>query len=137
MLDNAPEGVGRDLRAGQQPGFDAEPVEQSQRRGFAVDFGLHLLDGVQHVLQGHLADFALVGTRLGFHDGDAVLFVAGIPGLDGAPGELAGTAFLIGERHLADGPDAGLDTASLGHVNGPEHPHFQVGSGIAHECFFR
>ena len=67
-----------------------------------------------------------------FHDGDAVLLVAGVPGLDGAPGELAGVALLVGEGHLADGPDAGLDGVALGHVNGAEHAHFEIGSGISH-----
>ena len=71
-----------------------------------------------------------------FHDGDAVFLVAGIPGLDGAPGELARVAVLVGEGHLADGLDAGLDGVALGHVNGAEHPHFQIGSGISHELYF-
>ena len=43
-------------------------------------------------------------------------------------------AVLVGEGHLADGLDAGLDGVALGHVNGPEHAHFQIGSGISHEA---
>jgi hypothetical protein len=60
----------------------------------------------------------------------------GVPGLDGAPGELARVAILIGEGHLADDLDPGLDGAAFGHVDGAQHPHFQIHSGIAHECFF-
>ena len=66
------------------------------------------------------------------HAGDAVVFVAVVPGLDGAPGELARVAVLVGEGHLADGFDAGGDGMARGHVNGTEHPHFQISSGIAH-----
>ena len=40
---------------------------------------------------------------------------------------------LVGEGHLADRFDAGLDGVALGHVNGSEHPHFQIGNGISHE----
>jgi hypothetical protein len=45
-------------------------------------------------------------------------------------------ALLVGEGHLTDGPDPGLDGVALGHVNGPEHAHFQIGSGISHELWF-
>ena len=37
-----------------------------------------------------------------------------------------GLAVLVGEGHLADGPDTGLDGVALGHVNGPEHAHFEI-----------
>jgi len=52
-----------------------------------------------------------------------MLLVTGVPGLDGAPSELATVAFLIGEGHLADGLDARLDAVALGHVDGPQHTH--------------
>ena len=68
-----------------------------------------------------------------FHDGDAVFLIAAQPGGDGAPGELAGLALLIGEGHLTDGLDAGSNRFALGHVNGSEHAHFQIGGGISHE----
>ena len=71
-----------------------------------MDFGPNLADGFQHILDDHLADLAFVGAGLVFHDSDTVLLVAGEPGLDGAPGELARVAVLIGEGHLADSLDA-------------------------------
>src|SRR5208337_4564714 len=85
-----------------------------------------------------LADFALVGARLVFHDGHAVLLVARVPGLDGAPGELARLALLVGEGQLTDRPDAGLEAVALGHVDGPQHAHLQIRSRIFHEefCYF-
>ena len=74
-------------------------------------------------------------SRVGLHDGDAVLLVARIPGLDGAPGELARVAVLVGEAHLADGLDAGLDGVARRAVDGAEHPHFKVGRWISHNGF--
>ncbi len=130
------EGVGRNLGTGYKSGFDAQPVEQRPRRRFTVDFGQHLLHGLQHVFDHHLAPLALVGTRLVFHDGHAMFLITRIPGLDRAPGELARVAILIGKGHLADGPDAGLNRIAFSHVNGPKHPHFQIGSGISHESLF-
>lgn len=46
-------------------------------------------------------------------------------------------AVLVGEGHLADLLDAGLDGVARGHVDGSEHAHFQIGSGISHELVFR
>ena len=63
--------------------------------------------------------------------------MAGIPGLDGAPGELAGMTVLVGEGHLADGLDAGLDRVARGHVDGAQDPHFEIGGGMTHEFCFR
>jgi hypothetical protein len=41
-------------------------------------------------------------------------------------------ALLIGEGHLADRFDAVTNGFALGHVNGAEHAHLQVNSGISH-----
>jgi hypothetical protein len=133
LLDHPPERIGRDLGSREQPLLNAQAIEQGQRRGFAVGFGLHFAEGLQQVFQRHLADFALVGTGLVFHDRDTVFLVTGEPGLDGAPGELAGLAILVGEGHLADGLDPGLDVFALGQVNGSKYAHFQISSGISHE----
>src|SRR5208282_1536484 len=106
--------------------------------GGAVDFGQQRVNGLLNRFQGDLADFALVGARLVFHDGHAVLLVARVPGLDGAPGELARLALLVGEGQLTDRPDAGLEAVALGHVDGPQHAHLQIRSRIFHEefCYF-
>ena len=45
-------------------------------------------------------------ARLVGHAGDAVVFVAVVPGLDGAPGELARVALLVEEGHGGDVVDA-------------------------------
>ena len=65
---------------------------RTARLGAPWILGRTSVNGLLNRLQGDLADFALVGAGLVFHDGDAVLLVAGVPGLDGAPGELAGLA---------------------------------------------
>ena len=57
--------------------------------------------------------------------------------LNGAPGKLAGMAVLVGEGDLADGLDAGLDGLAFGHVDGAQHAHLEVGSGISHEVLNR
>ena len=54
-----------------------------------MDLGQDLADGFQNVFEDHFADFAFVGARFVFHDGDAMFLVAGVPGLNRAPGELA------------------------------------------------
>lgn len=43
---------------------------------------------------------------------------------------------LIGEGHFTDRLDAGLNGVARGHVDGSEHAHFQIGSGISHEWVF-
>jgi hypothetical protein len=98
-------------------------------RGLAMHFWQNRLDGLQQDFGLDLAGLALVATGLVFHDGEAVLFVAAVPGLDGAPGELAGETFLIGEGHLANGFDAGNDGVAGSHVDGT-----QKGKGSVLDC---
>jgi len=133
LLDHAAEGGVGDLRAGEQPLFNTEAIQHGPAGIPAVELWQHFADGVHQVFDDDLADFALVGAGLVFHFRDAVFFETGIPGLDGAPGELARMAILVGEGHLADGFDAGVDGVAGGQVNGAQHPHFQIHSGIAHE----
>ncbi len=113
--------------------LDADTVEQRQGGRLEVDLRSDLVDGFGQFLRSDLSTLAFVGARLVFHDGNPVLFVTGIPGLDGAPGELAGLAIFIGERQLADRPDAGDDGFAFGHVDGAQDAHLEVGSGISHE----
>lgn len=132
FFDQPAKGIGRNLRAGQQPPFDAQPIEQSAAGRFAMDFGQHRPDRFQNVLRLELARFSLIGAGFVFHHGDAIFLIAPQPGLDRFPGELARAAFLIGESHLADGLQARLDGLAWGHVNGSEHAHFQISGGIFH-----
>ena len=67
------------------------------------------------------------------HAGDAVVFVAVVPGLDGAPGELAWVAFLVEEGHGGDVVDAFVAGSSLGGVDGAEDAHLQVDRRLLHE----
>ena len=101
-----------------------------------MDFGQHGLNGFLNVSGPDLAGLALVGAGFVFHDGNAVFAVAAQPGGDGAPGELARMAILVGEGHLADGLNALSLGVALGHVHGAEHAHFQINGGISHEVLF-
>src|SRR5437016_13961216 len=67
------------------------------------------------------------------NDGDAMHLIAGVPGLNSEPGELAEMAVLVGEGHLADRLDAGLNGVARSHVDGAEHAHFQIGRWISHD----
>ena len=133
LFDDPAEGVRRDLRPCERVLLDAQPVKRGQGGRPAVGLGKDFADRLQHVLQRHLADLAPVGAGLVFHHGHAVLLVTGEPRLDGAPGELARVAILISEGEEADRLDARLDGFALGHVNGSEHAHLQIGSGVSHE----
>jgi len=133
LLDDAGEGARGHLPTSQQPLFDTKPIEDGTF-GRAAELGQEGVNGLLNHFQRDLADFAFVGTRFVFHDGDPVLLVAGVPRLDGTPGELAGMALLIGKGLVADGLDAGLDGMALGHVDGAQHAHFQIRSWISHLC---
>ena len=136
MRDEATEGVRSDLRSGEDRLLNAEAIKEGKSRGFAVGQRSDLTNGVDEFLWGDLATLAFIGSALVLHDGDTVLLEAGVPGLDGAPGELARVAILVGEGHLADGLDSGLDGVADGHVDGTEDAHFEIGSGVSHECSF-
>jgi len=53
--------------------------------------------------------------------------------LNSAPGELAPITLLVGEGHLTDRLDAGLNGVARSHVDGAEHAHFQIGRWISHD----
>lgn len=119
LPDQPVEGGAGDLRTQKQSLFNAKPVKQRAPGNTAMRLGKHGLNGLQNVLGPDLAGFAFVGTRLVFHDRDTVFFIAAEPGLDGAPGELARVALLVGEGHLADRLDARPHGFTFSHVNGP------------------
>jgi len=62
-----------------------------------------------------------------------VVFVAVVPGLDGAPGELAWVAFLVEEGHGGNVVDAFVAGFSLNGVDGAEDAHLQIDRGLLHE----
>ena len=131
LFDNAGERVGRHLGAGEQPLLDAEAIEDGAL-GYAMGLGQEGVDGLLNDFRGDLASLALVGAGLVLHNRNAVLLVTGVPGLDGAPGEVAGVAILVSEGHLADSLDAGTDGVALGHVDGAQDAHFEIRSRILH-----
>ena len=67
------------------------------------------------------------------HAGDAVVFVAVVPGLDGAPGELAWVAFLVEEGHGGDVVDAFVPGSPVDGVEGAEDAHLQIDRRLLHE----
>src|ERR1035438_8458165 len=75
-IDQPAESVGRNLRADEPSLLHAPAIKQGARGRFTVAFGPDLAEGFQKVFRHHLGEFALVGTRLVFPDGDALLLMA-------------------------------------------------------------
>jgi len=136
FADKAIEGVRGDLRAREQPLFDAQPVKHRALRRPRVAPGVRRgqrgADGLVQLLVRDLARPAPVGARRVFHDGHAMLLEARIPGLDRAPRKGAREALFVGETHLRDVFDARDDALALGRLDGPKDAHFQVGGWIFH-----
>jgi hypothetical protein len=104
-VHDAAEGVGRDLLAAEEVLLDACAVDGGDVWS-AVKAWSHALDGIEEKLGLHLARMSAVGSRLRLHGRDAVLLVAGVPRLHGAPRELEGLARLVREHLLTDVADA-------------------------------
>jgi len=73
----------------QQAVGDAVAIEGAFVGAVVVEVRPGGVDGFEYFLGRGLANLALVLARLHGHAGDAVVFVAVKPGLDGAPGEPA------------------------------------------------
>ena len=97
-----------------------------------MEVGLGGVDGFEEFLGRDLAGLALVLAWLVGHAGDAVVFVAVEPGLDGAPGELAWVALLVEEGHGGDVVDAFVAGSSRDGVDGAEDAHLQVDRRLLH-----
>ena len=54
------------------------------------------------------------------------------PGLDGAPGELAGLAVFVEKGHGGDGSVAGFHGVAGGVFERAENAHFEVVGGVFH-----
>jgi len=132
LLDVAAEGVGCDAVARKQAALDAGAVDGGDVVRIAVKLGADLVDDLGEQFGLHLAGQALVGAAPGVHRGDAVFLVAGVPGLDGAPGELVPLVVLLGEDDAADVLDA-VDNGVAGReLDGAEHAHLQVRGDAFH-----
>src|SRR5690606_367937 len=105
-VDGAAERVGSDLLAAQKAAFDATAIHRSDVSGLVVEVREHLFDSILKQLRLHLSQPPAIGTGPGFHRGDAVLLVAGVPVLNGAPGELVAVVVVVGEDDGADVADA-------------------------------
>ena len=90
----------------QQALLDAEAIQGAFVGALVVEVGPGGVEGFEQFLGSDLAGLALVLAGLVGHAGDAVVFVAVEPGLDGAPGELARVALLVEEGHGGDVVDA-------------------------------
>jgi hypothetical protein len=117
----------------QQAVFDAEAVDGAFVRAAVMEVRPGGVDGFEEFLGSDLADLALVLARLAGHAGDAVVFVAVVPGLNGAPGELAWLAFLVGEGHGGDVVDAFVPGSAVDGVDGAQDAHLQVDRRPFHE----
>ena len=99
-----------------------------------MEVGLGGVEGFEEFLGRDLAGLALVLARVVGHAGDAVVFVAVEPGLDGAPGELAWVALLVEEGHGGDVVDAFVAGSPVDGVDGAEDAHLQIDRRLLHEC---
>ena len=131
-LDMTAEGVGCHAIALEQAAFDAGAIDGGDVAGVAVELRADLVDDLGEKFGAHLAGQALVGAGPGVHRGDAVLLVAGIPGLDGAPGELVALVVLVGEDDATDVLDTGDDGVAGRELDGTEHAHLQVRGDAFH-----
>jgi hypothetical protein len=89
LANEAVESGLRDAFGLQQAVLDAEAIEGPLVGATVVEMGLGGVDGFEQLFGSDLAGVSLVLAWLMDHAGDAVVFVAVEPGLDGAPGELA------------------------------------------------
>ncbi len=133
VAQEAVEGGLGDAVGVQETLFDAEAIEGALVGALLVEVGLGGVQGFEEFLGGDLADLALVATRVLGHAGDAVVFVAVEPGLDGAPGEAAGVALFVEEGHGGDVVDAFVAGTSVDGVDGAEDAHLQIDRGLLHE----
>ena len=129
-VDDAPEGVGGDLGALEKTFLDTGAVNFGDVVFFPVEGGEDLLNGFEKVLGGDFAGASFVGP--GWWIGDAVFAIVIPPGLDGAPGELAGVAVLVEEDGLTDGLVASEVGVALGVFECPEDSHFEVVADAFH-----
>ena len=133
LADEAVEGGLGDAVGVQQAVLDAEAIEGAFVGALVVEVGCGGVDGFEQFLGGDLAGLALVLAGAVGHAGDAVVFVAVEPGLDGAPGELAWVAVLVEEGHGGDVVDALVAGSSRGGVDGAEDAHLQIDRRLLHE----
>ena len=124
FFHDAAEGVRSDALALEQSAADAFTIDDGDVARLAVEGWENDFDGRGELLGHDLAGGAFVAAFGGC--GDAISAIVVPPGLDGAPGELAGGAFLILEDHLANSLVAGLHGVARGVFECAEHPHFQI-----------
>ncbi len=133
LANEAVEGGLGDALGEQQALFDAEAIEGAFVGVGVVEVGPGGVEGFEEFLGGDLAGVALVLARAVGHAGDAVVFVAVVPGLDGAPGELARVAFLVEEGQGGDVVDAFVPGAPVDGVDGAQDAHLQIDRRLLHE----
>ncbi len=113
--------------------FDAEAIKGPLVGALVVEVGLGGAEGFEQFLGRGLADVALVLAWAVGDAGDAMIFVAVEPGLDGAPGEAAQVALLVEEGHGGDVEHALVASASEDGVDGAQDAHLQIDRRLFHE----
>src|SRR5262249_34220540 len=113
--------------------LDAEAIDGPLVGALRVEVGPGGAQGFEEFLGRDLAGLALVAARAVGHAGDAVVFVAVVPGLDGAPGELSPVALLVEEGHGGDVVHALVSGSPLDGVDGAQDAHLQIDRRLLHE----
>ena len=117
----------------QQALFDAEAIQGPLVGALVGEVGPGGVEGFEQFLGSDLADLALVLAWAVGHAGDAVVFVAVVPGLDGTPGEAARVALLVEEWHGSDVMHALVPGSPFDGVDGAQDAHLQIDRGLLHE----
>ena len=114
--------------------FNAGFIDESGLELFIVKKRAYGLNGLEQLFGTNLAQFTPIGATFVIELGKAVLFVAGIPRLDGFPGEPdRGVVFVI-EGAFADKDNAMTERIPVGDVDGGKDHHFYISGNALHKA---
>ena len=121
-----------DLVGAEQPLFDAKAIQSQLVITFVVEVRFGGVDGFEQFLGSDFAGLSLVLARAVGHAGDAVVFVAVVPGLNGSPSELARVALLVEKGQGGDLVDPLVPGSALDRVDGSQDSHLQIDRRLLH-----
>src|SRR6185437_4753792 len=134
VANEAVEGGLGDAVGLEQALLDTEAIEGAFIGTLLVEVGFGGVEGFEQLLGRDLAGLALVLACVLCHAGNAVVFVAVVPGLDGAPGEGTWIAVVVDEGHGGDVVHAFVARPSRDGVDGAEDAHLQIDRRLFHEA---
>ena len=103
FVDQPAECRAGDLIRVQQAFLDTEAVDGCFIGRFGAKVGQRRVDRFEDLFRSHFAAAPFVGARLVLHRGDAVIFIAIMPRLNGPPRELISSGCVVGEKRILGG----------------------------------